>query len=60
MIADVGLSFVSGAEGQVEFWGHLPIVLDKRRYLQLIHVEQRITPRLRELQRPTGNVIGQT
>ena len=60
MSAGVGLGFVSGAEGQVELFRHFPVVLDKRRCLELIHVEKRIAARLGELQRRARQILAQT
>src|SRR5437867_10660086 len=58
--ADVGLGFISGAEGQVELLRHFPVVLDKRRRLQLIYVQKRIAARLGELQRRPRQILAET
>ena|SRR5207244_2028440 len=56
MSAGVGLGFVPGSEGQIQFLCHFPVVLDKRRHLELVHVEQRIAERLCKLQRPSSEI----
>src|SRR5207247_3926028 len=56
MSAGVGLGFVPGSEGQIQFLCHFPVVLDKRRHLELVHDEQRIAERLCKLQGPSSEI----